>query len=198
MQLCLSLYLKQPTLRTVWTHTASWFRLDDKLIASVKGTVTSPRQGWNSTSLYLPKVRLCKCFSSSWWLGQNFSKWSSRIGRSSGPKTVLWATCSNLSRTFTWLLQCTQSCLNGSNTHFSLRLPERAFWEIQCLQHATLSPPTSCILYSSLATLEEAIQSILRLLNVLRSETNFDTKWHTPVSSYTALAVKRFACVAQL
>ena len=93
-----------------------------------------------------------------------------------GPKPSYEQPVPTFPRTFTWLLQCTQSCLNGSNTHFSRRLPERAFWEIQCLQHATLSPPTSCILYSSLATLEEAIQSILRLLNVLRSETNFNTE----------------------
>jgi len=77
MQLCFCLCLKQPTLPTVSTHTASWFRLEDKLIASIKETATSLWQDWNATSLYLPKVRLCKCFSSLWWLGQNFSKWSS-------------------------------------------------------------------------------------------------------------------------
>ena len=53
MQLCFCLCLKQPTLRTVWTQTTSWFRLDDKLIASIKETVTSLRQDWNATSLDL-------------------------------------------------------------------------------------------------------------------------------------------------
>ena len=86
-----------------------------------------------------------------------------------GPKLSCEQPVPTFPRAFTWFLSCTQSRLNGSNTHFSLRLPEQAFWEIQCLQHATLSPPTSCILYSSLATLEETIQTILRLLNVLRS-----------------------------
>ena len=88
---CLCLYLKQPTPQKVSTHAACWFRLDDKLIES--GRDTNPLQDWNSTSLYLPKVRLCQCFWWFRWLGQNFS--CSRIGRSSGPKTVLWATCSN-------------------------------------------------------------------------------------------------------
>ena len=77
IQLCLCLCLKQPTLRTVSTHTASWLWLDDELIASIKETVTRLRQDWNVTSLDLPKVRLCQCFWWFWWLGQNFSKWSS-------------------------------------------------------------------------------------------------------------------------
>ena len=56
-----------------------WCRLDDKLIASIKETVPSLWQDWNVTNLYLPKVRLYKCFWSFWRLGENLSKRSSAV-----------------------------------------------------------------------------------------------------------------------